>query len=59
MKKWLKIALVVLVVILILLVSLFVIFIFDLTSYTATGSETLNPIGTSIGRALVVYDPGF
>lgn len=31
--------------------------IFDLMSYTATGSETLNPAG-SAGKALVVYDPG-
>jgi menaquinone-dependent protoporphyrinogen IX oxidase len=34
-------------------------FIFmDLMSYTATGSETLSPAGTSAGQALVVYDPG-
>jgi flavorubredoxin len=31
---------------------------FDLMSYTATGSETLNPAGNSKGNALVVYDPG-
>ncbi len=30
----------------------------DLMSYTATGSETLNPAGTPVGRALVVYDLG-
>jgi len=30
----------------------------DLMSYTATGSQTLSPSGTSVGRALVVYDPG-
>ncbi len=30
----------------------------DVMSYTATGSETLNPAGASAGRALVVYDPG-
>ena len=27
-------------------------------SYTATGSETLNPAGNVTGNALVVYDPG-
>ena len=30
----------------------------DVMSYTATGSQTLNPSGTSTGKALVVYDPG-
>ena len=30
----------------------------DVMSYTATGSETLNPAGTAVGNALVVYDPG-
>ena len=30
----------------------------DVVSYTATGSQTLNPNGTSTGKALVVYDPG-
>ena len=31
---------------------------YDIMSYTATGSQTLNPNGTSVGNALVVYDPG-
>jgi flavodoxin len=30
----------------------------DIMSYTATGSKTLNPAGTSVGKALVVYNPG-
>jgi len=30
----------------------------DVMSYTATGSESLNPTGTSVGHALVVYNPG-
>jgi hypothetical protein len=59
MRKWLKIALIVLIVIVVVLVSLFAALIFDLKSYGGTGSETLNPTGTSVGRALVVYDPGF
>lgn len=33
--------------------------IFDVASYTATGSQTLAPNGTTVGNALVVYDPGF
>ncbi|NYB51092.1 MAG: hypothetical protein HVN35_00805 [Methanobacteriaceae archaeon] len=32
--------------------------IFDVASYTATGSQTLEPNGTAVGNALVVYDPG-
>ena len=47
MKKIFKILIVVLVVIVVLLVSVFAVFAFDLTSYTATGSQTLNPSGES------------
>lgn len=31
---------------------------YDVMSYTATGSEKLNPTGQTIGKALIVYDPG-
>jgi len=31
---------------------------YDLMSYTATSSQTLNPSVTEVGKALVVYDPG-
>ena len=31
---------------------------YDIMSYTATDSQTLNPNGASVGNALVVYDPG-
>lgn len=31
---------------------------YDVMSYTATSSEKLNPAGTEVGKALVVYDPG-
>ena len=58
MRLWLKIAVVILVVLVVLIVSVFAAIFFDLASYTATGSETLNPTGSSVGRALVVYDPG-
>jgi menaquinone-dependent protoporphyrinogen IX oxidase len=30
----------------------------DHLSYTARGSKTLSPTGTTVGQALVVYDPG-
>jgi menaquinone-dependent protoporphyrinogen IX oxidase len=32
--------------------------VYDVMSYTATGSEKLNPSGKEIGKALVIYDPG-
>jgi len=44
--------------IVILFSALAAIFVFDLSSYGATGHQTLNPSGPAIGRALVVYDPG-
>jgi flavorubredoxin len=59
MKKLLKVGIVVLVVIVVLFAAVFAAFSFDLSSYGATGSETLNPAGASVGRAMVVYDPGF
>ncbi|MGZ7210560.1 MAG: flavodoxin family protein [Methanobacterium sp.] len=31
---------------------------FDVMSYSATASEKLNPSGSEVGKALVVYDPG-
>ena len=31
---------------------------YDIMSYTATDSQTLNSNGASVGNALVVYDPG-
>ncbi len=44
------------------LASLIVLFLavalLDLMSYTATGSETLEPEGTPVGKAMVVYSPG-
>ena len=30
----------------------------NLAAYTATGSQTLTPTGTSVGKAIVIYDPG-
>ncbi len=35
-----------------------VLFCGDIMSYTDTGSHVLNPAGTSVGKALVVYNPG-
>jgi flavorubredoxin len=58
-RRFWKIVIVVFVVIIVLIVSAFAALSLDVSSYGATGSETLNPGGISIGRALVVYDPGF
>ncbi len=58
MRKIFKIILVVLAVIIIVIVAFAAIIFLDLAAYTATGSQTLNPTGTSVGKALVVYDPG-
>jgi hypothetical protein len=59
MRKILKIVVIVFVVSIVLVVGVFAAFAFNLSSYGATGSESLSPTGTSVGRALVVYDPGF
>jgi flavorubredoxin len=59
MKKILKIFTIIFIVIIVVLGSVFAAFALDLVSYTATASETLNPAGSSVGHALVVYDPGF
>ena len=57
MRKLKIIGIVILVVVLLVVSAVAVIF-FDLASYTAIGSQTLNASGSSEGRALVVYDPG-
>ena len=58
MRKIFKIVLVIFVVIIIIVSSLAAILFLDLAAYTATGSQTLTPTGISVGKALVVYDPG-
>lgn len=57
-KRILKFAgLGIILVILIAIVSMGFVF-YDVMSYTATSSEKLNPAGTEVGKALIVYDPG-
>lgn len=41
-----------------LVILTFLVFNYDLASIMATGSETLSPTAQSVGRALVVYNPG-
>ncbi len=58
MKKIFKIVLAITAVIIILFVAFATLIFLDLAAYTATGSQNLTPTGTSIGKALVIYDPG-
>ena len=58
MKRAFKIVLLVLLALIIFaIVGLSIVFL-DVAAYTATGAQTLNPSGSAIGAALVVYDPG-
>jgi carbon monoxide dehydrogenase subunit G len=58
MRKIFKIILVVFAVLIIGVVSFGAIIFLDVAAYTATGSKTLTPAETSVGKALVIYDPG-
>jgi flavodoxin len=58
MRKIFKIILALFAVIIIIVVAFGAIIVLDLAAYTATGSQTLTPTGTSIGKAIVIYDPG-
>jgi flavodoxin len=58
MRKAFKIILAIFVVIIIIFVAFAAQVFLDLSAYTATSSKTLTPSGTSIGKALVTYDPG-
>ena len=58
MRKIFKIILAIFTVIIILVVAFGLMIFLDFAAYTATGSQTLTPTGTSVGKALVVYDPG-
>ena len=58
MKKLFKVILALFAVLIFGVATLGAIVFFDLAAYTSTGSETLTPNGTSVGKALVVYDVG-
>ena len=58
MRKIFKIIIAIFVAIIIIVGAFAAIIFLDLAAYTATGSKTLTPTGTSVGKALVVYDPG-
>ena len=58
MRKIFKIILAIFAVVVIIIVSFGAIIFMDVAAITATGSQTLMPTGTSVGKALVIYDPG-
>jgi flavodoxin len=58
MRKAFKIIIAIFALLVILVIGFGAIIILDVASFTATGSETLTPTDTAIGKALVAYDPG-
>jgi flavodoxin len=56
--NWLMIVGLVVLGIVVVIAAMGLIFCGDMFSYTATGSQVLDPAGASAGKALVVYDPG-
>jgi flavodoxin len=58
MRKIFKIILAIFVAIITIVVAFGAIIVLDLAAYTAIGSQTLTPTETSIGKAIVIYDPG-
>jgi menaquinone-dependent protoporphyrinogen IX oxidase len=59
MRKILKIVGIIIIAFVIIFSSVLAALALDLTSYNATATETLNPAGSPVGHAIVVYDPGF
>ena len=58
MRKIFKIILAIIAVLIIMVVAFGAIILLDVAAYTATGSQTLTPTGASVGKAIVIYDPG-
>jgi flavorubredoxin len=58
MKKAFKIFLAIFTILLIILVAFVALIFLDLVAYTATSSQLLQSSDTSLGKALVLYDPG-
>src|SRR5665647_2488853 len=58
MRKIFKIILAIFAALIIIVVAFGAIILLDVAAYTATGSQTLTPIGASVGKAIVIYDPG-
>ena len=51
MRKILKIILAIIVLLVILFATFAALYFLDIAAYTATGSQTLKPTGTSIGKS--------
>ncbi len=58
MRRIQKVILAIFAVLIIIVVSLGALIFLDLAAYTATGVENLPQVGTPMGTALVLYDPG-
>jgi hypothetical protein len=58
MRKIFKIILAIFTVLIITAVAFGAIILLDVAAYTATGSQTLTPTGVTVGKAIVIYDPG-
>jgi menaquinone-dependent protoporphyrinogen IX oxidase len=58
MRKMLKVILIIIAVIVVATLIGIGLCFSDVAAYTATGSKTLSPSGSSVGKAIVVYDPG-
>ena len=58
MRKIFKIILAIFAVLIIMVVAFGAIIFLDVAAYTATGSQTLTPTGVTVGKAIVIYDPG-
>jgi flavodoxin len=58
MRKIFKIIFAIFAVLIIIVVVFGAIILLDVAAYTATGSQTLTPTGATVGKAIVIYDPG-
>jgi hypothetical protein len=58
LRKIFKIILVIFTALIIFVAAFGAIIILDVAAYTATGTQTLTPDSSSLGKALVIYDPG-
>ena len=58
MRRIFKIIIAVFAVLVMLVIAFGAIIFLDVAAYAATGSQTLTPTGTSVGKAIVIYDPG-
>ncbi|HSV50384.1 MAG TPA: flavodoxin domain-containing protein [Candidatus Acidoferrales bacterium] len=58
MRRIIKVLLAIFSILIIIIVAFGAVFFLDVVAYTATGSQTLTSQGTSVGAALVLYDPG-